>query len=484
MERPYFANLAFWCAYFVVLIFMTLAGTVRASGLRIENVRFIAPRETPGELRVVFDLSWQNAWRHTRNHDAAWVFLKFVFPEGGYTHVKLAPDGHRVVEFPGSKAPPGRIDVADDQTGFFIYADTLYRGDVLWRISVRLDADAVGERLQAARLAVYGIEMVYISEGPFTLGDPDTTALDFGAFYRAGTDGEPDGLFRITSEAEIPVGPAARALYYREGQYQGDRRGLVSALFPKGFRAFYVMKYEITQGQYADFLNTLPDEATYERFPFGGRSYFTKRGSIRREGQTYQAGHPKRPLNFISWDDGLAFADWAALRPMTELEFTKASRGPESPRPGEFPWGTASRDQLARVVGPGGDLILANGWQEHQLTEGTRPVFGASYYWVMDLAGSVWERVITIGQPAGRAFTGSHGDGQLGDRGRATNEDWPHTYAGAEGHGYRGGGFYDQGRAVHEFNPHSPIAYRRFGAWSGHDPHRAYGFRCARTAGR
>ncbi len=107
---------------------------------------------------------------------------------------------------------------------------------------------------------------------------------------------------------------------------------------------------------------------------------------------------------------------------------------------------------------------------------------GQPMYALMDLAGSVWERVISIGRAEGRAFEGSHGDGTLGQYGRATNADWPHTYAGAEGHGYRGGGYYQQGMRVHEFNPYSPVAYRRFGAWSGAMPSVAYGFRAARSA--
>ena len=53
----------------------------------------------------------------------------------------------------------------------------------------------------------------------------------------------------------------------------------------------------------------------------------SSRGTIRLDGNAYVAGAPSRPANWISWDDGLAFADWAGLRPMTELEFTKAARG-------------------------------------------------------------------------------------------------------------------------------------------------------------
>lgn len=469
-----------------LVVLLACAGPAPANDLRIDNVRFVN-RPEAGELRVVFDLSWHNAWHTARNHDAAWIFLKLVYGENGARHVKLLPGGHRALDVPGLAAPKAQIDVAHDSTGFFVYPVQPHRGDVHWRLSVQLDPAFYNPRRDGqARLEVFGVEMVYVSEGPFILGDPDTTALNFGAFYQSGTAGQPDGLVQITSEeADIPVGPAPGQLNYRNPQpdYQGDGQGPVPAAFPKGFRAFYAMKYEITQGQYAAFLNTLSDDETFERFSFGGRTYFQKRGTIHLEEDRYVAGSPQRPLNFLSWDDGLAFADWAALRPMTELEFTKASRGPEPPTPGAFPWGTASFEALARVVGPDDELGMENGWDESRLTDETRPVFGASFYWVMDLAGSVWERVVTIGQPAGRAFTGSHGDGRLGARGRATNDDWPHDYRGAEGHGYRGGGFYDQGRSITEFNPYSPVAYRRFGGWAGSYPYRAYGFRCARTAG-
>lgn len=468
-----------------VTALLLLAGMTEAAvadNLRIENVTFIRRVESSGDLRAIFDVKWQNAWNNSKNHDAAWIFLKFIYPDGGYAHINIESTGHRIVEMPGAAAPRATIDVAENGVGFFIYPAESHRGDVKWRVSVKLDSSAAENRYRRAKLEVYGIEMVYVPQGPFSLGDPDTTSLGFGAFYEADANGRASGLFRIKSEDQIQIGKGKGQLYYRrQNQYQGDQNGPVPASFPKGFHAFYVMKYEISQGQYVSFLNSLSVDHTFERFSFGGRSYFEKRGTIKLEGGRYVAGKPERPLNFLSWDDGLAFGDWAALRPMTELEFTKASRGPDKPLAGEFPWGTSSTDELARVVGPDDDLIMTNGWDESQLNDKTRAVFGASYYWVMDLAGSVWERTISIGLEGGRKFLGTHGDGRLGSRGRATNDDWPHDYRGDEGHGYRGGGFYDQGQISHEFNPYSPIAYRRFGGWAGSYPYRSYGFRCART---
>ena len=46
--------------------------------------------------------------------------------------------------------------------------------------------------------------------------------------------------------------------------------------------------------------------------------------------------------NFLNWADGAAYADWAGLRPMTELEYVKASRGTRSPVVNEYAWSTTN----------------------------------------------------------------------------------------------------------------------------------------------
>ncbi|HCR53204.1 MAG TPA: hypothetical protein DIW27_02215, partial [Cytophagales bacterium] len=38
----------------------------------------------------------------------------------------------------------------------------------------------------------------------------------------------------------------------------GNAGYTIPANYPKGFNAFYTMKYEVSQKQYADFFNTLP----------------------------------------------------------------------------------------------------------------------------------------------------------------------------------------------------------------------------------
>ncbi len=456
---------------------------VQATDLVISNVRVVnRPKVQETPLSVFFDIKWDNAWNNPKNHDAAWVFMKFNDPWNN--HVKLIPDGHRVINTRSGIASEPEIEVSRDSTGFFIYPKGIYRGSADYKVQILIDTtNQPVSRARLSGLKVYAIEMVYIPEAEFTLGSPDSAAFRKAALYSSDEKGNPRGLFTISSEQPIQVGPHQDHLYYwsEEELYNGDQVGPIPAEFPKGYSPFYIMKYELTQGQYADFLNDLPEVWTSLRSPIGGREYYKNRGGLRLVNGKYLADSPKRPMNYLSFTDALAYTDWAAMRPVTELEYEKACRGPSAPIPAEFVWGTDNYDQLERYVTSDSELVMVNGRSEAELSDETRSVFGASYYWVMDLSGSLWEKVITIGNSKGRAFRGTHGDGQL-HFGNATNNDWPDSDNEEGGFGYRGGGYYEFGTNYSDFNPHSPIGYRYYGAWSGGPRSKAYGYRAGRTA--
>jgi formylglycine-generating enzyme required for sulfatase activity len=433
-------------------------------------------------VQVIAHVTWKNAWRNARNHDAAWLFLKMrVGPNGGWTHVRL----RAIVADSASSSLT--CSISADKVGAFCAPAATHRGSVSARVKLEVDMTGVPDRVRTSPQLegkVFGIEMVYIAEGPFSIGDKDLKSTDYAAFYRSDASGNHAGPYRLTSEAEIRVAPEAGALYYKTKypQYEGDRLGPIPAEFPKGTRAFYVMKYELLQGQYAEFLNHLELHFAYSRAIHGGPGYAEQRGSIRLDRYTYTADNPNRPANWVSWDDGTAFADWAGLRPMTELEFSKAARGPVDPVASDYPWGTTSKERLLRRMKPDDDLAQTGEADESRLTDSTREALGASYFWVMDLAGSVWEKVVTIGHPTGRAFRGTHGDGTLREYGIATNADWPAGDNETGGYGYRGGGYYERGMPDRDFNPYSPVEWRRYGSWGGAPRSIAYGFRAARTA--
>lgn len=213
------------------------------------------------------------------------------------------------------------------------------------------------------------------------------------------------------------------------------------ASFPKGYKGFYCMKYEISQEQYAEFLKKLSTAQATARYQTG--KYGVSRFSI---SPTFTVDSPDRACGFIHWFDGVAYADWAGLRPMTELEFEKACRGPVYPVAGEFAWGSTVVRQLKTIVNDGtasetdGDLPRSNA-HYGQGTDVTNPLFGPmragwtvggsrenagdTYYGISDMSGNLYEFVVSVGSAEHRAFVGSHGDGNLTASGHADNSDWP-----------------------------------------------------------
>lgn len=480
----------------------SLAGE-RPPRLRIDGVLLhtdrhphptIAPDAGIGDAQVELRVAWPGAWRDARNHDAAWLFIKISGLDGqGETvarHAQLAGAPRVLESGPGSAGLEPEIEVTDDRVGFFLAPKRPYRGDAWFRVRVPIDPAVLdGLAAESIRVSAHGIAMVFVAEGAFFAGAASAEELSYGGFYRVAPDGGFGGPYRIVSEnAAIEVGPVAGALNYRyleNASYMGDGLGPVPAAFPKGVRGFYVMKYELSQSEYAAFLNGIAGYGPDTRANFAGPSYYRDRGTIRLGDSGYVADRADRPANFVSWEDGIAFLDWAGLRPMTELEYEKAARGPRTPQPFEYVWGTSSTERVRRQVLADGDIGQLDGELDVVVDDTTRERLAASYFGVMDLSGSLWERVVTIGDPAGRAYTGEHGDGNVNAYGDADVPGWPRELGSPRRHkgfGYRGGGYYSPSQEYDRYRPHSPVSMRPYGSWSGGPRHRAYGFRGVRTA--
>jgi formylglycine-generating enzyme required for sulfatase activity len=180
----------------------------------------------------------------------------------------------------------------------------------------------------------------------------------------------------------------------------------------------------------------------------------------------YFASRPDHACGYLVWSFGAAYAAWAGLRPMSELEWAKACRGPIKAVPYEFIWGTTSLWEIADAsidvrltssengteivtnsdvsVGP---AVYGLGYQGRFIrggdgdpagnanyvggvgplrsgifatTNGTRVSSAATYWGIIDMAGNVAEPVVTIANSAGRAFLATHGAGSV-----ALPADWP-----------------------------------------------------------
>jgi formylglycine-generating enzyme required for sulfatase activity len=470
----------------LICFFLSLQ-ILEATNLQLEQLEWFKDDATQ-KMFVKLNLRWENAWHNAKNRDAVWLFFKLnahpLDENVNYRHINIALSGHQLLQNHLPNSPSPEFEVVSDRVGLFVYSKNPYRGAINWTILIALE-EVKNENLYEKNLGAYGIEMVLIPEGKFTIGEKDSTLTRKNAsFFKSDSKGKPIGFFTIENEENsIEIAAKANALYYlaETKAYQGDQSGIIPTTFPKGFQAFYMMKYELSQGQYADFLNSISITATYQRANFGGRDYQYYRGSIRLENGKYMADSPQRPANFISWDDACAFADWAGLRPFSELEYEKACRGISAPISGEYAWNTNTKEKLMQYVNQTNDLVYLHQLSETNLNDSNRENFGASYYWVMDLAGSVWERCVTVGDSVGRNFKGSHGDGVL-TYGFATNFDWPSGSTETQGFGFRGGGYYTHLQLYGGLNPHATIANRTFAAWSGGMRSKAYGSRFVRTA--
>ena len=176
----------------------------------------------------------------------------------------------------------------------------------------------------------------------------------------------------------------ARARPYEQPRYQIKeiigKDGAPMVLVPAGeftmasgsatrrvaLNAFYLDKYEVTVARYGKFLS-----ATKRKEPENwGNSY------------NYQAGHP---ITGVTWDDALAYCQWAGKRLATEAEWEKAARGTDGRL---YPWGNDPPDpRLANYQAESGYSSTAGLKAVGSYEEGKSP------YGAHDMAGNVWEWV-------------------------------------------------------------------------------------------
>lgn len=399
---------------------------------------------------VTFTLSWDNSWRDSENWDAAWVFIKWR-----QCNVPLATTwDHGLISttlsdhtFPADFEPtqsdgtaPG-IDAATNNTGVMIRRTSTGFGTVTGTITLRVtNLPTSGDY----DFRIFGIEMVFIPQGSFYAGDQASSY-----FIRVSTTVPSPKQF--TSEASTTLTDNTSANY------------TLTANFRKGYSAFYIMKYEISQGQYTDFLNTLGQTQASSRFP---NQFNVNRNRIQQDAMTftYSCDRPDRAMNFLYWNDTWSYLDWAALRPLTELEFEKACRGPLAPIPFEFPWGSityvygttlsgaengtetftnanANLKALNQTItgGDGGTGPCRVGIFATPTTT-TRQAAGASYWGVLNLADNVAESYFGFGTGVAGGTPGSNviqwGDGLLNASGLFTNTEWNCGAGGALIRGY------------------------------------------------
>jgi len=381
---------------FLGLLLLSFWGlSLTASNLQVGELRVISNRQ------VEVSLSWENAWnligkQAPYNNDAVYVFLKGNRNREGWQTILV------------SKATSSTelVKVATKSIGVIVKTATQTETSIGTKIILEFEEPLLEGSWD---LRAYAIEMIAIPEGSFWLGD-SLSNLTLGS--KTGSplhiENEPISVFE-----------------------KGDSSSILLSN-PSGYSSFYLMKQEVSQGQYVDFLNSIPSEnqliwepsVIYHPINSPGRN----RNSILKVGSVYGCDANNNGIlnevadgnaiacNWITASQLLGYLNWSGLRPITELEFEKACRGPLKPKPKEFAWGSQYVVDANEVKAPFSAnetaLELGNdssGLANHALLAGEKYILGplrsgfaansstnrvkagAGYYGNLDLSGNLWE---------------------------------------------------------------------------------------------
>ena len=490
----------------MILVFLLIlfGEAIFANNIRIKKLTLTDTIKTTKDIKIKFDLSWENSWRDDINWDAAWITAKVKRPNGTWKHIKFQTSGNSIEGNPQN----AKIVVPSDRMGAFIYRSSKGSGNIdlsgikiLWNYGI----DSVAN-IDSAEIRFFATEMVYVPQGSFAFGDSYTPTKDiymqsspdrlvssiFKNFIPSDTTkfGRNTPMFTIISDKTSPKittastnsGPGNNSdQVIINGIYINGTKGIginneepfKYSNYPVGYKAFYAMKYEVSQGQYTDFLNTTKVSTTNSSPPMpipmtnmllpapNSPNQPLVRFSIEKQGENYIVSRPDRAMDYANSNHVFAFANWSSLRPMTELEFEKAARGPLAPSYNDRANGKIPQGNMTPM---GNNNLLVNSLKLNGAENGTeaplstdstkflalydgnieggdggsgayrvgvfatssssRSSSGASYYGIMGLTDNASEFVISLNTESSRSFKEANGIGENSSNGTPNINHW------------------------------------------------------------
>lgn len=379
MKGNYFTKL-------LTLFALLWAGNMYANNIQV-TINSYNSTSNPPKLNVT--LSWDNSWHDGTGtfRDAAWVFIKYkdatmttwaTAPVATTGLTTITSIGNNVRFEAIGRNPITTTAVTSDFRGLIIRrakpngvaaSDPTIAG--VYNVSMTFDIPFVFGGMPAnPEFKIFALEMVDVPQAAFYAGDGSGIGIKSSFVNQAPKS--------VINEAQLIC--VANSIM-----------DTVPATFPKGFNEFYMMKYELSQEGYVEFLNTLT--RAEQNIVIGNSAFNVVAGNVTTnmicsqnniELATSAGGFLAGIVNFvinkrqgivgqcISINDPVTFScninqngtlnentdgqclpviplkpnsiihylDWAGLSPATELEFEKACRGVAYPVPLEKCWGS------------------------------------------------------------------------------------------------------------------------------------------------
>ena len=432
------------------------------------NIRVILNSYNPTTKQLKISLAWDNSWHDGSGQfrDAAWLFVKYKdITNSEWQHaiianptsanniltdtlsgsgVKFDVIGKNPSVAPGPTGSRGYIIRRQKGATAALQNNPEYAGvyNVGLPLTITLALPS-GVTLANPEFRVYALEMVDIPTGSFYAGDGSANSI----VKNSATN---NGPFLLTSETAA-ISP----------NILGNTLTLPAVTstapsFPRGVNEFFQMKYELSSEGFVEFLNTL--NRTQQNF-FGNNSVnplvAASSGSFTMDFYrgfeisanvtstfdpvTFISSKPFKAMRTYLQSYTLAYLDWAALRPMSALEYEKACRGPLQPVINEFAWGTSNSTEI--YTNPDIDL---NGINESYSVNVNGPFAlttdpvrcgafakasgsnrlnsGGTYYGAMEMSGNANEFVLVD-----QTFLGQNGDGKISITGEHNTNGWGST---------------------------------------------------------
>lgn len=407
-------------AVFILMVFIACSiVAAKANNVSISDIKII--NNGNGDAKISFDLYWENSWRVTTgqsNYDGVYVFFKYRAPNTNGLWYPLHLSGHNPVGANYSIYQSFiTYQIPNPSIGAIIYRNAAGMGTASFNDIIL--SIYTGGLPYNVDIKAFAIEMVYIpSTNYVVMGDGNKTQESANAFHS--TDNNYGSGYYIPN---FPMPAISTDANNFDDEYLNGENGKQIFISDSGWsytndpntrnknwptgQALWCMKYEISQGGYRDFINTLTTQQQANRTAkpitavrgtlamadaSGANRTYIKIDTPSTGGKpaVYGTDYNGNALyneasdgefvacGYLSWPDVAAYLAWAGLSPLTEIEYERICRGHTDAglnvvQYGEYAWGTAQigttaytltnvsgNTEIVTNITPGNSIGMAN----------------------------------------------------------------------------------------------------------------------------